>query len=527
MNRFALSVLIGVVAVCPAPLRSQVPLSVALSSLTSNNTSACTGAGKPDAGCYAAFAGLSDPNFTPSIYEPKPQNVSRVSIRSLMYSGSNTFMFAHYQPWFYQGNTKKIATGYNSNNTYTVAQQINDMTARGFKGVVIDWYGQYGGDQSGYDDGTTLKIQSNLTPKCGTTTCPFYFALMEDKGALSYYTGTNACQPSPGTSSVAGCEADLEADLAYMKKTYFGSNAYLKLTAPPGNAFSFTGRPVVFLFLLPGSSYSIGEAGWNTVWTNVIAWAQTNADNPLFWFESQFTPQNTYGYPNSDAVGAYGWINWNNDITGYIGKYDTGDLYGFDALTGYYYTSYYGNYYKTQAVTGVGYKGFDDYASWGKVPNYNHPVIAQNCGQTFVQSIQTYAGKYYNSTTQLPFLGVAVWNDYDEGSEIETGIDNCVSSFTASLTNSTLNWNIQFYNYNSENSGSETTVYNYVVYYTTDGTTLYKAGTVPSGTHTVSNLCTFYKSIPTGATIYVQAQGQSSIFNHLASTPTKYTNNCG
>jgi len=84
-----------------------------------------------------------------------------------MYSGSNTFMFAHYQPWFYQGNTKKIATGYNSNNTYTVAQQINDMTARGFKGVVIDWYGQYGGDQSGYDDGTTLKIQSNLTPKCG------------------------------------------------------------------------------------------------------------------------------------------------------------------------------------------------------------------------------------------------------------------------------------------------------------------------------------------------------------------------
>ena len=515
--KFAFSALIALVALNSANLQSQTP--VALSSLTANNTSACTGSGAPDTGCYAAFAGFSDPNFTPATYEPQPQNVSKVPIGTLMYSGSNTFLFAHFQPWFYQGNTQKIATGYNSNNTNTVSKQMADMISRGFKGVVIDWYGQNGGDKTGVDDGTTMKINSNLAAKClAAQNCPFYFALMEDKGALAL----NGCSTSSSTTQA--CISALEIDLGYMKSNYFGSKAYMKLTAPPGNQISSTGRPVVFLFLLPASNYNQSTTDWNAVWAAVVPWAQTNAGNPLFWFESQFTPQTTYGYPNSDADGAYAWLNWNNSITGYIGQYDTGDLYGFDALTGFYYTSFTGGYYQTQAVTGVGYKGFDDYRSWGKVPNYNHPVIAQNCGQTFLQSF-TYAGNYYKSTAQLPFLGVAVWNDYDEGSEIETGIDNCVSSFTETVVGSTLQWDIQFNCYNSENCGSESTVYNYVVYYTTNGTSLFQAGTVASGTHT-TNLCTLDKSIPNGAKIYVQAQGQPSIFNHLVSNPQTYTNSC-
>lgn len=516
--KFTLPALIVLVALNPANLRSQVTLT----SLTTNNTSACTAVGAPDAGCYAAFAGLSDPNFTPETYEPKPLNVSKVPISTLMYPSSNTFLFVHFQPWFFQNNPDKIATGYTSDNASTVSAQMTDMISRGFKAVVIDWYGQNGGDDgnTGFDDKTTMAIKSNLAPNCSAAqNCPFYFALMEDKGALAL----NGCSTS--SSTTAACITALETDLTYMKSNYFGSNAYVKLTAPPGNKISSAGRPVVFLFLLPASSYNSATTDWDTVWATVVPWAETNADNPLFWIESQFTPYATYGYPNADAVGAYAWLNWNNSITDYIGKYDTGDLYGFDALTGFYYTSFDDGYYKTQSVAGVGYKGFDDYDSWGSVPNYNHPVIAQDCGQTFVQSF-SYAGKYYSSTTQLPFLGVAVWNDYDEGSEIETGIDNCVSSFTETVAGSTLDWDIAFDCYNTENCGSETTVYNYVIYYTTNGTELYEAGTVASGTHT-TNLCTLDKSIPSGATIYVQAQGQPSIFNHLVSNPQTYTNSCG
>jgi hypothetical protein len=61
---------------------------------------------------------------------------------------------------------------------------------------------------------------------------------------------------------------------------------------------------------------------------------------------------------------------------------------------------------------------------------------------------------------------------------------------------------------------------------TANGTELYEAGTVASGTHT-TNLCTLDKSIPSGAMIYVQAQTQPSIFNHLVSNPQTYTNSCG
>ena len=33
----------------------------------------------------------------------------------------------------------------------------------------------------------------------------------------------------------------------------------------------------------------------------------------------------------------------------------------------------------------------------------------------------------YNSGKQLPALQLVTWNDYEEGTEIESGIDNCFS----------------------------------------------------------------------------------------------------
>ena len=49
----------------------------------------------------------------------------------------------------------------------------------------------------------------------------------------------------------------------------------------------------------------------------------------------------------------------------------------------------------------------------------------------------------YSGTT-LPFFQVATWNDYDEGTEIETGIDNCISALSASVTGTTVNWTTTF-----------------------------------------------------------------------------------
>jgi hypothetical protein len=535
MNRFALVSSASLLVLYPLALGA-----VTLTSLESNNTSACTDSSKPQSYCYQGFSGKTDTDFSPSVvYEPAPANTSKVSISKLMYGSSTTLFLAHFQPWFYQGDTQKVATGYTSDKPATVAAQMNDMISRGFKGVVIDWYGQYGGDtqsndcsnptDTAFDNCTVLNLQSNLAPRCsGAQDCPMYFALMEDKGALA----VNGC--STTDSSTAACIAALEKDLSYMSSSYFGSAAYLKLS---GNAISSSGRPVVFLFLLPGSSYNGGATNWCnntgattdwcTVWNTVLSWAQANAGNPLFFFESNPNPSalnSAYGWPaTQDPAGVYAWPNWN----AWDGKSDLGqvwpsDPFGFDYLKADFYAPTVA-YDKDETIVGAAWKGFDDSNAWGFTETPNHPVMPQQCGLTWVQAFQQMA-TYYDSSNQLPFLGVATWNDYDEGTEIETGIDNCVSTFTEAISGDTLTWSISFGSVQGY-SGSEATVYQYIVYYTTDGTTLTEAGTVKSGTHT-TNLCTLDSSIPSGATIYVEAEGMPSIFNHLVTNPQKFAGTC-
>jgi len=66
-------------------------------------------------------------------------------------------------------------------------------------------------------------------------------------------------------------------------------------------------------------------------------------------------------------------------------------------------------------------------AIWG-----TNRVIDQNCGQTWLQSFNE-VGKFYSSGNQLPAMQIATWNDYEEGTTIEPGIDNCVFWFLPSL----------------------------------------------------------------------------------------------
>ena len=72
--------------------------------------------------------------------------------------------------------------------------------------------------------------------------------------------------------------------------------------------------------------------------------------------------------------------------------------------------------------------------------------------------------------TSHPFqaLEIATWDDYDEGSEMETSIDICVNTFSASLNGSVLNWSI---NFNNAQYGNETKIDHYAIYYTSDGST--------------------------------------------------------
>ena len=70
---------------------------------------------------------------------------------------------------------------------------------------------------------------------------------------------------------------------------------------------------------------------------------------------------------------------------------------------------------------GSAYKGFDDAeAGWGK-----GRVIEQQCGHTWLSTFAEIS-RFYSVKNQLRALMIPSWNDYEEGTEIETGVENCV-----------------------------------------------------------------------------------------------------
>jgi hypothetical protein len=73
--------------------------------------------------------------------------------------------------------------------------------------------------------------------------------------------------------------------------------------------------------------------------------------------------------------------------------------------------------------SGSFFKGFDDrLAAWSQGRR-----VDQACGLTFVRSLSAVAKYLSRAPSNLPLLQVATWNDYEEGTEVETGIDNCGS----------------------------------------------------------------------------------------------------
>ncbi|OXC75763.1 hypothetical protein BSU04_25220 [Caballeronia sordidicola] len=74
------------------------------------------------------------------------------------------------------------------------------------------------------------------------------------------------------------------------------------------------------------------------------------------------------------------------------------------------------------AATGGAYKGFNSqYAPWdGQV------YVNQQCGATWLNMFSA-INQQYSASNQLPFLQLVTWDDYYEGTELETGIDNCAT----------------------------------------------------------------------------------------------------
>src|SRR6266567_2535298 len=383
----AFSLMVASIATAATP----VTPTTTLTAETSNNTSTAN-----------SFTGLSNGNVGAT-------NVSKVSLKTMMYPGFNGKMYAHLMGWF--GGTNHINVGYASNTSAQVASQVNDMQSRGVDGLILDWYGP----SHGMED-QVAQLRAAEVPKHAG----FTWGLIEDVGALTACANTSGCDVT----------AKLISDLTYAYNNYEQSPSYIKVN----------GRPVIAFFGVE----TLSGIDWTRVSANVPG-------NPVYIW------RNSGGFTKPLSGGSFSWVN--------INKTNPNDI-GISYLDNFYLTSL---SYLSKTTLATGYKGFNDSAaSWG-----SNRLMNQNCGQTWLSSMAE-TSKYYSATQDIYGVQIATWNDYEEGTSIEDGIDNCVS-ISASMTGaSQLSWAI---------GGNENTLDHYTVFISSDGQNLMPVADLAAGTH--------------------------------------------
>jgi hypothetical protein len=153
-----------------------------LSAETSNNTSTS-----------ATFRAQTNGNAGPG-------NVSKSSIRNLLYPGATTKIYAALMPWF--GRPDHMSVGYTSSDPTQIRAQITDMRSRGIQGAIIPWYGP---DVSINNDTAINFMQA------AQSSGNFEFSIMIDVGALLAYAQQNGCDTT----------TQLITDLNYITNTLY------------------------------------------------------------------------------------------------------------------------------------------------------------------------------------------------------------------------------------------------------------------------------------------------------------------
>jgi len=337
--------------------------------------------------------------------------------------------------------------GYVSDSAEQVHAQVLDMMSRGIAGAIADWHGL--GNTS--SDAATQLLKKEAESSAGQ----FEFAIMENKASLGSAAVNNKCDVTD----------QLISDLNYIASQYESSPAYIKVN----------GRPVVYFFDVDA---------FYVDWTRVLS---SITGDPLVLIRG------SSGFTKTTADGAYSWVGIQH-ADPFDPELSLQDSFFQAAQEA-----------PQRLVIGTAFKGFNDtLASWG-----TNRVIDQDCGETWLQSFRQ-IGKFYSSGHQLPALQIATWNDYEEGTSIETGIDNCVF-LVPSQSGSTISWSV---------NGNEDTIDHYTVFVSTDGENLASLMDVPNGTHSV-DLSKLSLSPSTTYLIFVKAVGLPSIQNKM-SPPIAY-----
>jgi Glycosyl hydrolase family 99 len=274
-------------------------------------------------------------------------------------------ILADYQPWF--GDPDHMNVGYSTMDPATLRKQVQKARSMGIYAFAVDWYGE----RRPFEDRSYALLQQ-IASENNFHVCLMYDETQEDNGHAT--------------------EDALEAlDKAY--QSYIGPNA------PGHDAYvTYDDRPVIFIFP------KRGHTDWDRVRQAVNQWEHP----PILLYKDNPPPQYDH-----DFDGYYAWIHpgraWD----------PKGADWGKE-----YLEKFYDKMDKRSDKLFVGgiWPGFNDTkASWTL-----NRHMDRRCGATFEDTLKLFH-RYDDPEHPMPFMLIATWNDYEEGTQIETGVSDCHS----------------------------------------------------------------------------------------------------
>jgi hypothetical protein len=241
---------------------SPLVMTTTIAAYTAHNTSACAAYNQTTHSANFGTTTWVDTSGTTLTVNPAvedlslvpitPGHVSPVSVKTLIPSFTGKW-YAHLNPWFGTGTSTAASNhadvGIDCDTNTWVEAMMQDMQARGFDGLIIDWYGS-----TSYEDKVTQRIKAQAALMTN-----FTYVIMID--------------------SVFSTLSDLEGHLTYMQAQYFGTPGYQSIGADavvyfwgPGGVLSSadyttakgsTTTTMKWLFQGTGTlSYSDGNYDW-------------------------------------------------------------------------------------------------------------------------------------------------------------------------------------------------------------------------------------------------------------------------
>jgi hypothetical protein len=475
---------------------------LAVAALDQNNTSACGSDAAPctmawaptqkvtyssasayDAGTTRTVDGFWDNAVVagPSAAGSPYGHVSKVPVSALL-PGYDVPVLVASQNWW--GSSGHLDNGEASASAAQADNQVADQISRGFAGQVVAWDGP-----GRTEDQAVTNIMASAE-----AAGHYVFAVRLEEEYLAYACGS-------GGATVA-C---LNQGIAYIATHYGASPAYLEDAG---------GHPIVFVFFSHSADLALlSDPGIDAAGTVL----------------EMLEPHGFPGKAPPDAVGEYAWVAPTDGpvttTSGSAGTFAWCSDSGMSDLNNFFSDA---SKNQSSLIVSEAHKGFDDsLANWSL-----NRLIDQQCGMTWLQMFDhtgsfggssSYQGSlnYLQSGKHVDMVMVDTWDDYEEGTEIETGIDNCMTGLEVTLEGSTLSWAPAWGKdpMNDAVSGSEASLHEYAVYAARAGGAevmlvdelACAGGTCPHSLD-VSKL-----GIRGGPYVfYVQAVGQPSIVSHLA-----------